>query len=746
MADEEKTGIENDDWLDDFQDDEQEVAEPKEDAGQDDIDDLLGSLEEDEAPEASAQEEAAEEAPVAEAAEEVDQSDIDSLLGAGGGEEAPEEDAAAAAAEDELELDQSDIDSLLGGGSDDETPEEELAASGEEAPQEEELAEPDQADIDELLGGEDDDEQPEEVVVEGAEHFAQEEISGEIKEPTQGVAAEASTEEAGVDELLGDLGEEEAEEPLAEVDIEGEPSQEDMDQLFDGIADDIGEEEEAGAETVSFSEVLEEGDATEAAEEPGESGDESFGLEPDDSGFGDEDFDFEGDLGDIPDIPDESTISTEDEGTVAEDIFAEGAEEEELEVGEGAPKKFPFPISIPEINKTVIAGAGTGLVLIIGILFFVFRGKEEPPAIILPEESEKIVSESAIEPQPVQPLANAVPVVADAELEMAEEGGAISIELGGQDEDNDPLDFVITTPPQYGRLSGDVPHLTYLPNNDFPGEDVFEYRASDGKDVSLPASVSITGPDLSKKVVAEKPKVVKPKRPVVLAKNVTLKTKSTDDLLINWQKVWRRANNSPFNKKISVEIIDKPSQGRFIKTSRYKHLYRPDKFFGGHEIVKYRFSQEGIRSKVRKILIKVKLGSPAPEINLKPLAQAYAVGETVVVDASPSRDEARDKLHFDWQQTGGVPIQMEAANKEGSAIAFVVPSSFQTGAKYPSPVILLTATDQTGKTDTKEIAITTKSRRQAALWRGLRGGGVENEPNCPQGNCPGGLLPWPYAD
>lgn len=701
MADEEKTGVETDDWLDDLQDAESEAVE-SEDVDQGGIDDLLGDIEGGDQEEAFA-EEASEE-------QELDQSDIDSLLGGSDQDAEPREAETSVeeeAAEDADELDQSDIDSLLGG--DDELSLEAAAPDEEkEAVAEEDFSELDQSNIDDLFGDEDA-EQPGEVVVEGAEHFPQEEVFEEAQEP----------------------------------------SQDDMDQLFDGVVEDVGEAEEPHAETVSFSQVLEEGE-DETTGESGDAGDESFGIEPDDSGFAVEDFDFEGDLDDIPEIPDEATISTEEE-SAAEDIFAEETGDgdfsdllDEEEIEKSILKKLPF--SFPAVNKTVIAGAGVCLVLIIGVLLFVFRGKEEPPAIILPEEGKQIATEPSSEQEQTMPLPNAVPVVADAELEMAEDGGAVAVFLSGQDEDNDPLDFVVTTPPQHGRLSGDTPNLTYLPNNDFPGEDRFEFRAGDGKDVSLPASIIITGPDLSTKAVAAKPKVVKPKRPVVLAKNVTLKTKSTDDLVINWGNIWEKANHSPFSKKIAVEIVDKSLQGQLIRTSWFKHLYRPDKFFGGHEVITYRFSREGVRSKERNLLIKVELGSPAPEINLKPLAEAYAVGETVVLDASPSRDEARDRLTFEWQQVGGVPVQMERINNEGSAIAFVVPSSFQTEAKYPGPAIRLIATDQTGKTDTREIAITTKSRRQTALWRGLRGGGVQHEPHCPQGNCPGGLLPWPYAD
>ncbi len=102
-------------------------------------------------------------------------------------------------------------------------------------------------------------------------------------------------------------------------------------------------------------------------------------------------------------------------------------------------------------------------------------------------------------------------------------------------------------------------------------------------------------------------------------------------------------------------------------------------------------------------------------------------------------------MRFTWQQISGVPVQLEFLNDEESQVAFVVPSSFNTVAN-PGPEIRLIATDEDGKKDVRNIKVATKSRRAAAMWRGLAGGGIAEDPDCPYENCPGGLLPWPYGD
>ena len=117
----------------------------------------------------------------------------------------------------------------------------------------------------------------------------------------------------------------------------------------------------------------------------------------------------------------------------------------------------------------------------------------------------------------------------------------------------------------------------------------------------------------------------------------------------------------------------------------------------------------------------------------------------MVLDAGSTKDDAPGTLIFDWHQVAGIPVQLRVLNDGARAVAFVVPSSFYT-VDYPGPVIRLTVIDQSGQQDTKDIMIHAKSRRHNALWRGVANNGMVVEPDCPHGNCPGGLLPWPYAN
>lgn len=681
---EEKDNLEIDDWLDDLEND---------DSG-DDAGEIDGDL---------------------------DQSDIDALLG-GGSDAAPAPPAAESAPVDSGEeiagdLDQSDIDALLGGGGE--------SLSADAGGKGDDFAELDQSDIDSLLGG-------------GAEESSSAEAGGGI-------------DQSDIDDLFAAAAEGgEAEAPASDAAGEAEPSQDDVDQLFAGIGEG-GDDESIGAETVSFSDVV--GDEAPAA------GEETFGL-PDDTGFDDDEFDF----GELPDIPDETTTGTaEAASALDEDIFGGategtandladflGSESDATQEIPGTAAKKGAPFALPvDMNKSVMTITALCLLLLVGggSYFLFFKGDKEEPAVPISLQEQQLSGTPVGQPGPDEvPVAvNVPPMVADAKLMMGEAGEALSVELSGTDENNDALNFEVVTPPKHGRLSGDVPSLTYLPNKDFPGEDYFEYRANDGVEASPLAKVVIAGPDLRPKMAVAKPKPSKPARPKVAAKNVRLTTLSTQPLLIDWQQIWKKANKTPYNAKVSVEIVDKDLQGTLSRLDRKTHRYEPDKYFGGSEMIRYRFSYAGITSQVRELLINVELGDPPPEIHIEPLAKSYPVGESVVLDAGPTKDDAAESLVYSWEQTSGVPVLMEVLNDDASAISFVVPSTFYT-EDIPPTVVRVTAIDQSGQRAVKNIVIPTVSRRNTALWRGLESGGVASEPACPKGKCPGALLPWAYAD
>lgn len=89
-----------------------------------------------------------------------------------------------------------------------------------------------------------------------------------------------------------------------------------------------------------------------------------------------------------------------------------------------------------------------------------------------------------------EPPPNIIPT-ADDQLVSTDEDTALPITLTGTDADLDALTFTVATPPTNGILSGTAPNLTYTPNADFNGSDLFTFKANDGTADSNIATISI---------------------------------------------------------------------------------------------------------------------------------------------------------------------------------------------------------------------------------------------------------------
>ena len=86
---------------------------------------------------------------------------------------------------------------------------------------------------------------------------------------------------------------------------------------------------------------------------------------------------------------------------------------------------------------------------------------------------------------------NSPPVSHDHTL-TAEEDTGITFTLSAVDPDADLLTYSIVTEPTKGSLSGAAPNLTYTPEPDYMGPDVFTFKANDGWSDSNVATVTIT--------------------------------------------------------------------------------------------------------------------------------------------------------------------------------------------------------------------------------------------------------------
>ncbi len=718
MTDEKLDNSEKDDWLDDVDD----AAIDASDLDQSDIDSLLGqdaesddSTEEDEG--------------------ELDQDGIDALFGNQedeqevddtAGEEAAEE--LAVEEDDSGDMDQANIDALLGGQED----EQEVEAGEELTAEEDDSGDLDQANIDALLGGQED----------------EQEVEAASEGESLDTDAFEELDQDGIDELFGSN-----EEDTPETDAA--PPKEDVEELQAGEKEVPAEEEKE-----SFEQEKEMAEAASATEEDFVSElddmDNFFSdLDEDDNSedpFQSEDLDFSAMLAD--DEKDSGSLGDEEPESAAgekkdsgEDTVGMGADEiaQVMSEGQGDGEEnkgsgFVLPAFLASMDRKLLSAVGICLLLLVSVSLFLFLGDdEELPLIPLPEETLIVEAEEVTE-------TNSIPVAENNVLQMGEKGGEIAIVLKAEDADNDPLVFEIASQPQFGILSGDPPELTYLPNKKFAGEDYFKFKVGDGQSESAPATVIITGPNLALLAQAEEKKgaeteivLLAPDTPAISAAEVALQVTSTDDIVIDWAEIWQAINTTPFHDKIYVDQQTAGLHGRLIKISNGQSQYIPDNFFTGQDVIRYRFKQGGLSSPVQRVNIKVKLGSPPPEINLKQLAKGYSVGETVILDASPTRDENRNTLDFNWQQVSGVPVRIKNLNDEGSMISFVMPSTFYRGSN-PGPILQLTAVDETGKSESRNIKLVTLSRRQAALWRGVNGGVAEDPA------LDGRMLPWPYEN
>ncbi|MBU0730832.1 MAG: hypothetical protein KKE17_12315 [Proteobacteria bacterium] len=664
---------------------------------------------------------------------ELHQSDIDALMGGG------KDTAGAPAAEDNQEevgeLDQGDIDSLLGSAM------EPLAAASTE---EEELGdELDQSDIDSLFGGGEEDELLQPVKEDETKKPA---LTTAANDSEDGEEDWSDLDQANIDALLSSdasseismginsLVEERQAKPAPAASVEDVPSQEDMDKLFSEASKNDNDQD------MELDEVAGKSADFDDEEESVASKGLSALSDDDDFGFADdEDFGFDDDIPDIPEIPEDFVEEEHDEIMV----------EEESSPDDEATEKIVTPIWLQNAmhNKAVIAITTVCLLLLLGGGVYFLSDKDETvkeAAQIAPQDEvpvkglqDETITADQQDKVASQVATNAVPLVSSGTYQMSGAAREVPVLLAGQDEDGDPLAYEVVKNPQYGRLLGEPPSMVYLAGNDFPGEDSFDFKVSDGKQTSAPATIVISGPNL--RAMAEKAapaKVVKPTGIMVAASDIVLEGLSTRAVMINWAEIWQQSNDEiPFSDKVSVQLIPGELKGKLEKVNPYMHRYTPDPYASGNETMTYQFKLGKRASKRKTIEMRIASGDPAPKIMLQPLAQeVYTVGQTVVLDASRTIDDNPETLQYVWEQLSGATVRIEPLNTQGSAVSFMAPSDYYT--EDQGSLIRLTVVDGKGQRDSREVKVRTATRRHAALW------GDSAEADCLSGECARTLLPW----
>ncbi len=423
-----------------------------------------------------------------------------------------------------------------------------------------------------------------------------------------------------------------------------------------------------------------------------------------------------GSLGDEPSNP----------GTVS------GQEDEEIEAetvvdGAAAGPGWKAAFSRLAANRKMLAAVSGGLVAIFSlVLFLVIRspdGEREKKALARTEAREEAAV--AVPAPAASPKAAAVekkpenhpPVAVALQAVLPVDRDRVTIRLEGKDEDNDQLNFEVVSLPSHGVLSGDPPELTYVAGNDFSGSDSFSFRVSDRDAASEPVTVEIRREISSPGGI----RVLVPRKPLYRAGPLRLATMSTRRLTIDGRRLWREMNPGlALAPGATLEVRGRTGHGRLQRLSPMVYRYDPDPYGRGTEKLRYRFINDRRRSKTASLVIEVKNGDPPPDVRFAPLsASYYRVGDRVVIDASPTRDDDRGSLKFRWLQKAGVDIRLERLNAEGSKVAFVVPSYFYT-VEYPEPVLTVEAKDASGQTGRADIRIPVRRDPWQKEWNGLQ--------------------------
>jgi hypothetical protein len=243
--------------------------------------------------------------------------------------------------------------------------------------------------------------------------------------------------------------------------------------------------------------------------------------------------------------------------------------------------------------------------------------------------------------------------------------------------------------------------------------------------------------DVPRPLPAPQPQLRKATMPGgVSGMNDTIYARSTEPVIIDWAEFWRAATGKPFDANAHVEIEKTDIHGQLEKLSASRSRYTPEPFFVGAEGISYRFTVGKKRSKVRRLDLIITNGNPYPRIFLKPLKkELYAVGETVELDASATRDDSRETLKFAWEQITGPAVRFRNVNSEGSVVRFQVPAVFAS-QQAAGLTLRMIVRDDAGQAAVQEVKIDVKSKRQSPLWGDVPAGDpIMQLPACPTGDC-----------
>ncbi|HEX7032348.1 MAG TPA: Ig-like domain-containing protein [Nitrososphaera sp.] len=243
-------------------------------------------------------------------------------------------------------------------------------------------------------------------------------------------------------------------------------------------------------------------------------------------------------------------------------------------------------------------------------------------------------------------LVDACAPVATSQSISTDEDNAVAITLNGTNPDADPdftgipLQFLVSSGPSHGNLTGSNATLTYTPDGIFSGTDSFSFVASDGTNNSTEATVTIAVIGIND-------------APMAVSQNIT----TDEDTALS---ITLAGTDVDPGDSLTFFTSAQPKNGTLSGTPP-DLIYTPDPNFSGIDSFTFivKDSSNAISGNTATVSIIVN------SVNDLPVANAGAdqsVQENVVVtlDGSASSDVETDStsLTYSWNQTAGPPVTL----------------------------------------------------------------------------------------
>lgn len=227
---------------------------------------------------------------------------------------------------------------------------------------------------------------------------------------------------------------------------------------------------------------------------------------------------------------------------------------------------------------------------------------------------------------PAIALVNNTPI-ANEQAVIIEEDITTIIILTGTDLDGNSLTFRVIDQPLHGTLSGKAPNLSYIPDNNYNGDDFFTFKVNDGVEDSKSATINITISAVNDKPVA-----------------VGNLTATVENGILKISAPGVMGNDFDVDgDALTAFLVDDPMHGKVWLNPDGSFIYIPDFYFSDQDWFTYKVNDGEWNSNIATVIIRVS------SENNEPICSAInvnIVNETYIEISNPCVDADGDSLTY----------------------------------------------------------------------------------------------------